>query len=67
MKSNSSIVLRAGKRAALMRVAAVTVAAVGFGFQERGGELLVAPLLGASAIGELGQRAGRGRRLEDAE
>ena len=48
-------------------LAAVAVAAVGLGLQQRGGELLIAPLLGAGAIGELGQRPGRGRRLERAE
>ena len=42
-------------------LAAVAVAAVGLGLQERRGELLVAPLFGAGAVGELGQRAGGGR------
>ena len=48
-------------------LAAVAVAAVGLGLQQRGGELLIAPFLGAGAVGELGQRPGRGRRLELAE
>jgi hypothetical protein len=67
-KSNSSIVLRAGKRAALMPgLAAVAVAAVDLGLQQGRGELLIAPLLGAGAVGELGQRPGGGRRLEGTE
>jgi hypothetical protein len=37
------------------------------GLQQRVRELLIAPLLLASALDELGQRAGRGRRLERAE
>ena len=45
-------------------LAAVAVAAVGLGLQQRGGELLVAPLLRAGAVGELGQRPGGGRRFE---
>ena len=44
-------------------LAAVAVAAVGLGLQQRGGELLVAPFLAAGAVGELGQRARRGRAL----
>ena len=48
-------------------LAAVAVAAVDLGLQQRGGELLIAPLLGAGAVGELGQRPRRGRRLERAE
>ena len=48
-------------------LAAVAVAAVGLGLEQRGGEALEAPLLGAGPIGELGQRPrGRGR-LELAE
>jgi hypothetical protein len=35
-------------------LAAVAVAAIDLGLQQDGGELLIAPLLGASAIGELG-------------
>jgi hypothetical protein len=43
-------------------LAAVAVAAVGLGLQQRGGELLVGPLLSTGAIGELRQRpSGRGR------
>ena len=45
-------------------LAAVAVAAVGLGLQQRGGELLIAPFLGAGAVGELGQRPRGGRRLE---
>jgi hypothetical protein len=45
----------------------VAVAAVGLGLEQRGGELLEAPVLGAGAVGELGQRARRGWGLEDAE
>jgi hypothetical protein len=37
-------------------LAAVAVAAVDLGLQQRGGELLIAPVLGAGAVGELGQR-----------
>jgi hypothetical protein len=48
-------------------LAAVAVAAVDLGLEQRGGELLKAPVLGAGAVGELGQRPGGGRRLEDAE
>ena len=48
-------------------LAAVAVAAVGLGLQQRRGELLIAPFLGAGAVGELGQRPRRGRRLERAE
>ena len=48
-------------------LAAVAVAAVGLGLQQRGGELLVAPFLGAGAVGELGQRPRGGRRLQLAE
>jgi hypothetical protein len=67
-KSNSSIVLRAGNRAALMRgLAAVAVATVDLGLEQHLGEALVAPLLLARAVGELGQRPRRGRRLERPE
>jgi hypothetical protein len=45
-------------------LAAVAVAAVGLGLEQRGGELLEGPFLGAGAIGELGQRPGGGRGLE---
>ena len=48
-------------------LAAVAVAAVGLGLQQRRGEVLIAPFLLAGAVGELGQRPGRGRRLELAE
>jgi hypothetical protein len=48
-------------------LAAVAVAAVDLGLEQRGGELLKAPVLGAGAIGEFGQRAGGGRRLQNAE
>jgi hypothetical protein len=48
-------------------LAAVAVAAVGLGLQERRGELLIAPFLLAGAVGELGQRPGGGRCLELAE
>ena len=48
-------------------LAAVAVAAVGLGLQQRGGEVLIAPVLGAGALGELGQRARRGRGFEGAE
>ena len=48
-------------------LAAVAVAAVDLGLQQRGGELLIAPLLRAGAVGELGQRPRRGRRLQRAE
>jgi hypothetical protein len=45
-------------------LAAVGVAAVGLGLQQRGREVLVAALLGPRAVGELGQRARRGWRLQ---
>ena len=48
-------------------LAAVAVAAVGLGLQQRGGELLIGPFLRAGAVGELGQRLGRGRGFELAE
>jgi hypothetical protein len=48
-------------------LAAVAVAAVCLGLQERGGELLKAPLIGAGALGELRQRSGGRRRLQGAE
>jgi hypothetical protein len=48
-------------------LAAVAVAAVDLGFQQRGGELLIASLLLARAIGELGQRPRRGRCLQRAK
>ena len=48
-------------------LAAVAVAAVGLGLEQRRGELLIAPFLGAGAVGELGQRPRGGRRLELAE
>ena len=48
-------------------LAAVAVAAVDFGLQKRGSELLKAPLIGAGAIGKLRQRAGGGGRLQRPE
>jgi hypothetical protein len=48
-------------------LAAVAVAAVGLGLEQRRGEVLIAPLLLAGAVGELGQRPCRGRRFELAE
>jgi len=48
-------------------LAAVAVAAVDLGLQQGGGELLLAPVLGAGAVGELGQRPRRGRRFERSE
>ena len=48
-------------------LAAVAVAAVDLGLEQRGGELLVAPLIGAGTLGELGQCPCRGRRLQRAE
>ena len=48
-------------------VAAVRLARVVLGLQQRLGEALVAPFLRAGALGELGQRARRGRRLQRAE
>src|SRR4051812_39398340 len=48
-------------------LAAVAVAAVDLGLEQRRGELLKAPLIGAGAVGELGQRPGRRRRLQGAE
>jgi hypothetical protein len=46
------------------RFAAVGLARCDLGGQQGLGEALVAPLLLAGALGELGQRAGGGRRLE---
>ena len=48
-------------------LAAVAVAAVDLGLQQDGGELLVAPLLRPRAVGELGEGARRGGRLERPE
>ncbi len=48
-------------------LAAVAVAAVGLGLEQHRGELLIGPVLGAGAIGELGQRSGGRGRLELAE
>jgi hypothetical protein len=67
-KSNSSSVLRAREPGGFdAGLAAVAVAAVGLGLEQRRGDLLIAPLLGPGAVGELGQRLGGGRRLELAE
>src|SRR5829696_8042585 len=44
-------------------LAAVAVATVGLGLEQRRRELLIAPFLLAGAVGELGQRPGRGVRL----
>jgi hypothetical protein len=54
-------------RLADARLAAVAVARGDLGLQQRLREALIAPLLGAGALGERGQRAGRGRRLERPE
>jgi hypothetical protein len=48
-------------------LAAVAVAAVDLGLQQHLGEALKRPLLGTGAVGELGQRPRRGRRLQGAE
>ena len=48
-------------------LAAVAVAAVDLGLEQGGGELLIAPLFVAGAVGELGQRPGRRRGLERPE
>jgi hypothetical protein len=45
--------LRAGKRGLDAGLAAVAVAAVGLGLQQHRGELLIRPVLGAGAVGEL--------------
>jgi hypothetical protein len=45
-------------------LAAVAAAAVGFGLQKDRGELLIAPVLGAGAVGELRQRPGGGGCFE---
>jgi hypothetical protein len=45
----------------------VAVAAVDLGLEQRGGELLKAPLIRAGAVGELRQGARGGRRLQRAE
>jgi hypothetical protein len=45
----------------------VAVAAVDLGLEQRGRELLKAPLIGARPVGELGQRPRRRRRLQRAE
>ena len=68
VKSNSSSVLRAGNRAALIRAWPPWLSRLSVSvFSSVGGELLIAPLLGAGAVGELGQRPGGGRRLQRAE
>src|SRR5690242_10835985 len=48
-------------------LAAVAVAAVDLGLEQRRGKLLVGPLFGAGPLGELGQRPRRGRRLQRPE
>jgi hypothetical protein len=48
-------------------LAAVAVATVGLGLEQRCRELLIAPFLLTGAVGELGQRARRSGRLELAE
>jgi hypothetical protein len=48
-------------------LAAVAVAAVDLGLQQRLGEAFEGPFLGAGAVGELGQRPRRRRRLQRAE
>jgi hypothetical protein len=48
-------------------LSAVSVAAVGLGLEQRGGELLVAPVFVAGPLGQLGQRACRGGCFERAE
>ena len=48
-------------------LAAVAVAAVDLGLEQRGGELLKAPLIAAGAVGELGQRPRGCWRLQGAE
>ena len=68
VKSNSSSVLRAGKRAALMRPSPPWLSRRGdLGREQRLGEALIAPLLLAGAVGELRQRPRGGRRLQRAE
>ena len=65
MKSNSSSVLRAGKRAALILLSPPWRLPRGdLGREQRLGEALVAPLLLAGPLGQLGQRPGGGRRLQ---
>src|SRR4051812_49291585 len=49
------------------RLAAVAVAGVDLGLQQRGGELLEGPFLVAGAVGEFGQRPRCGWCLEDLE
>jgi hypothetical protein len=49
------------------RLAAVAVAAVGLGLEQRGGELLKGPLLCAGPVGELRKRPRGRRRLQSAE
>ena len=48
-------------------LAAVALAGVGLGLQQRGGEVLVGPLLRPGAVGELRQRPRGRRRLQRAE
>ncbi len=48
-------------------LAAVAVAAVGLSLEQRGGELLIAPLFGAGPVGELRERPRRRGRLERPE
>ncbi len=52
---------------AYARLATVAIAGGDFGLEQRLHEPLVAPLFLAGALGELGQRPGRGGRLQRAE
>jgi len=68
LKSNSSRVFLAGKRAWRMRASPPWLSrADNLGGQQQLHKPLIAPLLGAGAVGQLGQRPGRGGRLERPE
>ncbi len=68
VKSNSSSVLRAGKRRRLdSRLAAVGLARGNLGREQRLGEAFIAPGLRAGPLGELRQRPRRRRGLEAAK
>ena len=66
-KSNSSSVLRAGNRAALILLWPPWLSRLSVSVFSRAAELLEGPFLGAGSIGEVGQGAGGGRRFELAE
>jgi hypothetical protein len=67
VKSNSSSVLRAGKRAALILLSPPWDSLEATSVEQGLGEAFVAPLLLARPFGELRQGAGGGRGLQGTE